>query len=372
MRFAPVLALAVACGGHHATSVDATTPDSPPPDAPFESTLFDTGLCVDRACTQITAGIQTYTPRWALYADGATKQRWILLPAGTQIDTSDMDHWQFPVGTKIWKEFDALDGSGNNVRVETRIVQRIGSGDTVNDWFYAGYQWNATEDDTTEVPNGATNADGTMHDIPSHVECTTCHENLAPTRVLGFGALQLDEAPQNPGDLTLAALAAMDVLTDPPVAPVGSGSGSGSDMGSGSDAGSDYQAYFPMQATGGTADALGYLHANCGHCHNPLSQYYQSQTKMSFRLEVATVGDTAMTPTYLSAVGHTTAMVVNTHNIIVDPGHPELSVMIDRFEATMSEAGYTTLHMPELGTKTIDPVGDATLTSWIASIPPLP
>ncbi|HEY1586187.1 MAG TPA: hypothetical protein VGH63_10910, partial [Polyangia bacterium] len=197
MRFAPVLALAVACGGHHAASVDATTPDSPPPDAPFESTLFDTGLCVDRACTQITAGIQTYTPRWALYADGATKQRWILLPAGTQIDTSDMDHWQFPVGTKIWKEFDALDGSGNNVRVETRIVQRIGSGDTVNDWFYAGYQWNATEDDTTEVPNGATNADGTMHDIPSHVECTTCHENLAPTRVLGFGALQLDEAPQN-------------------------------------------------------------------------------------------------------------------------------------------------------------------------------
>ena len=44
--------------------------------------------------------------------------------------------------------------------------------------------------------------------------------------------------------------------------------------------------------------------------------------------------------------------------------------MIDRFEATTSEAGYTTLHMPELGTKTIDPYGDATLTSWITSIPP--
>jgi hypothetical protein len=127
-----------------------------------------------------------------------------------------------------------------------------------------------------------------------------------------------------------------------------------------------------MQATGVTEDALGYLHANCGHCHNPTSQYYQSQTKMSFRLEVATVGDTAMTPTYLSAVNHVTTMVVNGHNIIVDPGMPGMSVMIDRFEATMSEQGYTTLHMPELGTKTIDPYGDMTLNMWIASIPPSP
>ncbi len=328
-----------------------------PPDAAFESTLFDTGLCVDRACTQISPGIQTYTPQWALYADGATKQRWIFLPSGSQIDTTDMDHWQFPVGTKIWKEFDALDANGNNVRVETRIVQRVGSGDTPSDWFYAAYAWNATNDDTMEVPEGVTNADGTMHDIPSHVMCTSCHENLAPTRVLGFGALQLDEAAQNAGDVTLASLVTADALTTPPAAGSGSGSGSG------------YAPFFPIEATGDTLAALGYLHANCGHCHNPTSSYY-AQTKMSFRLEVASVGDTAMTPAYLSAVGHVTTMLVNGHNTIVDPGLPDMSVMIDRFEATMSEAGYVTLHMPELGTKTIDPTGDTTLRAWITSIPP--
>jgi hypothetical protein len=346
----PWLLVLAACGSHHATAPDAMPVDAAPPDAPFEATLFDTGLCVDRACTQISPGVQTYTPRWALYADGATKQRWIYLPPGAQIDTTDMDHWQFPVGTKLWKEFDAPDGSGNPVRVETRIVQRIGSGTTPADWFYAAYEWNAAQDDTTEVPIGASNADGTMHDIPSHVQCTSCHENLAPTRVLGFGALQLDEAPPNPGDVTLGDLVGSGTLSAP---PAGSAS-----------------PFFPMQATGDTLAALGYLHANCGHCHNPTSAFYQSQTKMSFRLDVATVGDTASTPTYVSAVNHVTTMLVNTHDTIVVPGSPDTSVMIDRFECPMSQSGYLTIHMPQLGTKTIDPVGDATLRAWITSIPP--
>ena len=349
MRLPWVLVLAAACNGHHTmTSGDASTIDAPPPDAAFEATLFDTGLCVDRACTQISPGIQTYTPQWVLYADGATKRRWISLPPGAQIDTTDMDHWVFPVGTKLWKEFSAPDANGNPVRVETRIVQRLGSGDTPADWFYAAYEWNATQDDTMQVPEGVGNADGTMHDIPAHVECTTCHENLAPTRVLGFGALELDEAPPNAGDITLADLVSAGTLTAP---PAGSAS-----------------PFFPMEATGDTAAALGYLSANCGHCHNPTSTFYQSQTKMSFRLEVASVGNTAMTPTYLSAVNQTTNMMVNMHNTIVLPGQPDMSVLIDRFEATMSEQGYTTLHMPQLGTKTVDMAGDATLRAWITEI----
>ena len=90
------------------TDVDASpTPRDMTIDANpnMPATLLDTGLCVDAACTQISAGIYAYTPRFALWADGATKRRWIYLPPGTQIDTTDMDHWEFPVGTKLWKEF---------------------------------------------------------------------------------------------------------------------------------------------------------------------------------------------------------------------------------------------------------------------------
>ncbi len=138
------------------TAIDArSTPTNMP------NTLFDTGLCVDRACTQISPDVRTYTPQFVLWADTASKRRWYQLPPGTQIDTTDMDHWEFPVGTKFWKEFTqpASDGTGNEVRVETRFITRIGSDDTQDSWFYVPYQWNLTNDDTTAVPSGVMNAE---------------------------------------------------------------------------------------------------------------------------------------------------------------------------------------------------------------------
>jgi len=354
MRFAPLLVLALAACGDNYLVPDARHADAAadaPVDGPFNPpTLFDTGLCVDQACTQISSDVHTYTPQWALWSDAATKRRWYYLPPNTKIDTTDMDHWQFPVGTKFWKEFTSTDGSGNPVRVETRLEQRIGSGDTAADWFYVAYEWNAANDDTMAVPMGVMNADGTMHDIPSRVDCKSCHENLQPTRVLGFGALQLDTAVAAGGDTNLADLVAAGTLTQN---PTGSGA-----------------PYFPPQATGDTLAALGYLHANCGHCHNPTSAYYASQTTMSFRLEVATIGDTAMTPTYLSAVGHVTNTAVNGHDIIIDPGLPDMSVLIDRFEANPTASNYMMIHMPQLGSEVMDPTADTTLRAWITSITP--
>ena len=40
-----------------------------------------------------------------LWSDGAKKQRWIQLPPGEKIDVADLDNWQFPKGTKLWKQF---------------------------------------------------------------------------------------------------------------------------------------------------------------------------------------------------------------------------------------------------------------------------
>ena len=48
-------------------------------------------------------------PTEALWSDGAVKRRFIYLPPGTTIDTTNMDEWVFPVGTKFWKEF-SVDG----------------------------------------------------------------------------------------------------------------------------------------------------------------------------------------------------------------------------------------------------------------------
>ena len=80
-------------------------------DAPIDAnplmptTLQETGLCDDGPCAVIKPGILAFAPQYTLYSDGATKRRWIALPPGEVIDTSDMDYWRFPVGTRLWKEF---------------------------------------------------------------------------------------------------------------------------------------------------------------------------------------------------------------------------------------------------------------------------
>src|SRR5437763_6919526 len=127
VRVAIALCLAAACGDSHTAKPADAAYDVPWDgpcgggcDAPIDANPLDdlmgTGLCADKACTTINAGIAAYTPRYALWADAASKRRWIYLPPGTQIDTTDPDHWLFPTGTKIWKEF-----TSGSTRVETRF-----------------------------------------------------------------------------------------------------------------------------------------------------------------------------------------------------------------------------------------------------------
>jgi hypothetical protein len=73
-------------------------------DGGLPSELRCTGLYGDWATRTIASDVEYYDPGYKLWSDGAVKRRWIRLPPQTQIDTTDMEDWQFPVGTKIWKE----------------------------------------------------------------------------------------------------------------------------------------------------------------------------------------------------------------------------------------------------------------------------
>jgi len=355
MRIVLLALLLIGCGDNKLTadgSIDShafedTGVDAPDPNNP--ATLFDTGLCVDRACTQISPGVHAYTPQFPLWADTASKRRWYYLPPGTQIDTSDMDHWVFPVGTKFWKEF-----TRDNVRVETRLVMRIGAGNTAADWFYVAYQWNATNDDTMAVPMGVQNANGTSHDIPSRLFCKMCHESLQPTRVLGFGAIQLDAPATNLGETTLASLVGANTLTANPPAP------------------SSGTTYYPID---GNKAALGYLHANCSHCHNTTSGTHDI-VPMELRLLVGEVHDHTMTAAYRTAVGKRATIslgtakhcpdmnnVANNAECIITPGNPADSDMFVRFTADPA----SNLHMPAAGSEMTDPTGQTTLSTWITN-----
>jgi hypothetical protein len=350
MRSALVPVVLLACGNGHKASPDAPVTGG---DAPIDTaidagidanllmpdTLFDTGLCVDRACTQISPGIYTYTPSYALWSDGATKRRWMQLPPGGHIDTTDADHWVFPIGTKFWKEFTAKDGNGNDVRVETRFIQKNADNGDQKDWFYVAYQWNDTQDDTTAVPFGQPDADGTQHDIPSRIQCRTCHENLS-SRILGFGAIQLDHAAAT-GEIAIDEIAAMGWLTQPPTGTA---------------------PHYPLPGTGSAKDAIGYLHANCGHCHNRYGSAWVSST-MELRLGVDD-HDPAMAPAVRTTVGVALQQWVNHgYTTRVVAGDPDASALLYRM--TQRTTG---TQMPPIATELVDDAGVTTIRDWITNL----
>jgi hypothetical protein len=340
--------LASACGDDGKAAVDGSVADMAADvsvgDAPIDGdpnhplTLADTGLCTNAACTTFAANVHTYAPQYTLWSDGATKKRWIYLPPGTQIDTSDMNYWKFPVGTKLWKEF-TRDGT----RVETRLMMKVMANDPMpGAWFFASYAWNATQDATTEAtPAGMMNANGTGHDIPTRANCRRCHENT-PGRVLGFQAMSLDFQGAT-GDLDLDDLAAMNLLTVNPPGAAGA-------------------PHFPLPGTAVDKTAFGYMHANCGGCHNPTSAIYATTT-LELRMDVTKLASVNVMPARVTTV-NVNGTVGGLTGPIVKPNDTANSVIIIRTTATTSPP-----RMPELGTEIVDPAGQSALTAWINQPP---
>jgi hypothetical protein len=187
----------------------------------------------------------SFSPQYPLWSDGARKRRWIYLPPGTAIDASRPDAWEFPAGTRLWKEF-SLGGP-----IETRFIERLPNGT----WRYATYIWNEEGTDATLAPAEGIAALPTRdgYSIPSESDCRACHESAA-VPVLGFSALQLssDRDPLAPhadarSDIDLNGLVARGLIKNLPPGATGP----------------RIEASSPIERA-----ALGYLHGNCGHCHN--------------------------------------------------------------------------------------------------------
>ncbi len=303
--------------------------DGAPLDEP-PTTLRATGLCVDDACTAIRPDVDEFAPRWPLWSDGATKRRWIYLPPGAQIDTTQPDYWRFPVGTKLWKEF-----TRDGVRVETRYMVKHGPAD--GDWLFVPYAW--SDDESTALPalEGVTNANGTAHDIPSQDTCLKCHQNVK-SRVLGFGALQLDyAAPANVVDLDDALAAGW--LTTPCARPS--------------------SPHYPLPGNAAQQTVLGYFHANCGHCHNSQSPLVN---RPSFRPETDHLASLADARTYRPTV-NVPGIAFGGATIIAKPGDPDHSIIITRMRSSDPKK-----KMPWLGAETLDPTGYAQIRAWIQSL----
>ena len=306
--------------------------------------LSDTGLFAPGHPQAISENALSFSPQYPLWSDGALKRRWIFLPPGSHVDASNPDAWEFPIGTKIWKEF------GHEHPVETRFIERLADGN----WRFAAYVWNANFSDADLAPSkgqrvAATGAPGGQYDIPSRDDCRACHEG-APVPVLGFSALQLSPIrdqqaphaePRRPDQVDLPSLVQRGVLqklplelllTPPRIA-----------------------ARSPIESA-----ALGYMHGNCAHCHNRVGPLALLELNLAQEVwpatNVAVLSqlDSLLVPSQFRLHGNDSAR----HRLL--PGQPESSVLALRMGARDALT-----QMPPLGTRITDDEGLAMITRWI-------
>lgn len=167
--------------------------------------------------------------------------------------------------------------------------------------------WLPDGSDAVATPRGASNALGTAHDVPAAGECLACHGGRK-SFVLGYSAVQLGQVPL-PGNET------------------------------------DWH-------------ALGYLHANCGHCHNQdrpaaaSSRCYDPENELDFWLRTDRLRSVSDTPTYQSGRG-----------AAFEPGAPNNSRMLE----LMSDRGFLR-QMPPLGTEAVDNRGLAAVRVWVQGL----
>jgi mono/diheme cytochrome c family protein len=326
------------------TALAAACADGPPAEPPPQ--LADTGLYADFRTRTLAPGVLPFSPQYPLWTDGAAKRRWIALPEGTAIDARDVDHWEFPIGTRLWKEF-AFDRP-----VETRFMERRADGS----WSYAAYVWSADGERAVRAPdagvrNVCATADGQGHDVPSAADCRLCHEGTS-TPVLGFSALQLSSdrdphAPHAPAsrvdDVTLASLVATGRLAN---------------------LAATWQRTPPRIAarTPQERAALGYLHGNCSSCHNAAGPLQRLNLRFDYPLAGA-----AAAPAITTTLGVASRFVHPQATARVEPGAPERSVVFHRLAATDALT-----QMPPFGRHLADREALTCIERWIADLPSMP
>ena len=274
------------------------------PAPPLPQRLHETGLYAEGSTGAVREGIIAFSPRYPLWSDGTSKRRWLYLPPGAAIDASRPDAWEFPPGTKAWKEF------SYERRLETRYIKRLADGS----WRFAAYVWNAEGTEARLAPEHgaiipAAGAPGARYTVPSRTDCLACHE-AAAAPILGYSAVQLAPHIEGRNEVERAA--------------------------------------------------LGYLHGNCGHCHNdngspvPVDLVLWQKARENAKVLRSLLG----APSRYRAPGAPVASAV------VEPGRPEASVLMARMRSRNPQT-----QMPPLGTQETDNEALALIERWIRTQP---
>ncbi len=316
-------------------------------DIKFPRKLTETGLFSNVQQQTPAPGVLPYQINVGRWADHATAERFLGLPAALGISVAEQaqgvsaaGRWAFPDDTVLAKTYTLEMERGNPAsrqRIETQILHYDGLL-----WGAYTYRWNASQTDAELVGAKGDEATFTVKDSTapggsmqqkwrffSRVECLRCHSpwnNFAP----GFSLLQLDRVtPEAPGR-QLDAFTRLGITPDEPRLTDPKNTHENLEI-----------------------RARSYLHANCGTCHR-----FNGGGAVPTYLNIETALKESRTIRFKPVQGD---LGLPDARVIV-PGDPYRSVMVAR----MATAGRG--HMPYLGGKLVDDPGVVLVRDWIASM----
>jgi uncharacterized repeat protein (TIGR03806 family) len=324
---------------------------NPPDTSPnkFPRLLSQTGLFTDTATHQVHPGLIPYDVNAPLWSDGASKLRYIAVPADKTIEYTPRGGWNFPDGAALLKTFSLELEAGNPAsrrRLETRVMLK-----QLGNWTGYTYVWNDAQTDAELAPEQGLDQTFTVKDAsgnrrqtwhyPSRAECLVCHSRAA-NFALGPSDVQMNRDfayPSGRRDNQIRALAHIGVLNV------------------------DYASLKPDRpalvspqdpAASLDARARSYLHANCAHCHveagggnASVDLDYLTDPKNAKMFDAAAQSNPFDTPD---------AKLIVT-------GRPEASVLYHRL-ATRGPG-----QMPPVGSNVVDVTAATLIREWIAKMP---
>lgn len=323
--------------------------DPGPTNGPF---VFETNLSAYGFFTgsmkdlQPAADVFPYELSTPLFSDHTIKHRFIKLPAGKTIGYRSTGIVDFPAGTIIIKNFSSLDGSGNEKRIETRILL-LDPYD--NEWKVMNYLWNDAQTEAVkhitgknlniQVKDESGTVINTQYKVPNTNDCKGCHTNNAVIQPIGPRIRALNFTPSFLPGNQLQDWASKGYLTGLP--------GSGvPQLPVWNDA-----VHFTLNER-----ARAYLDMNCAHCHSDggpasytgywLSYEVTDSTKLGVRKVPIAAGPGSGTLKY-----------------DIYPGYADSSIVIFRMNSTAPG-----IAMPELARSIVHEQGVQLIRDWIGGL----
>jgi hypothetical protein len=173
--------------------------------------------------------------------------------------------------------------------------------------------------------------------VPQRVDCDACHAAI-PDRLLGVSAIQLSHDGPGATYLSLAAAGSLSTVANTST--------------------TDHR--LPDAADW---NALGYLHSNCGNCHQPDANAWE-RVDMQLWLRIESIDSVANTTIYRSTVGVLLTKDDQSLTTRIVAGAPDQSGLVERMQLRNDE-----LAMPPIASELIDDAGVGAVRAFIESLP---